>query len=70
VVVERLDKPVVVIVTAEFEAHGRRIAAHHGHPSMRMLVLPYPLEGLPEEELRRIAQDSYERLVRSLGTPV
>jgi hypothetical protein len=65
--VERLSKPVVVVVTAEFESHGRRIAAHYGHPSMRMLVLPYPLEGLPEEELRGIAQDSYERLVGLLG---
>jgi hypothetical protein len=57
-----------VVVTAEFESHGRRIAAHHGHPSLRMLVLPYPLEGLPEEEVKEIAQNSYERLVQSLGT--
>jgi hypothetical protein len=68
VVVERLDKPAVVVVTAEFESHGRRIAAHYGHPSIRMLVLPYPLEGQLEEELRGIAQDSYERLVCLLGT--
>jgi hypothetical protein len=58
---------VVCVVTSEFEAHGRRIAAHHGHPSHRFLVLPYPLEGLPEEEVRRIAEDAYGELLRCLG---
>ena len=54
-------------MTAEFEAHGRRIAAHHGHPSLHMLVLPYPLEGRPEEEVRAIAADAYGDLLVALG---
>jgi hypothetical protein len=57
----------VVVVTAEFEGHGRRIAAHHGHPSLHMLVLPYPLEGRPEEEVRAIAADAYGDLLVALG---
>jgi hypothetical protein len=65
--VERLAKPAVAVVTAEFEAHGRRIAAHHGHPSLHMLVLPYPLEGRPEGEVRAIAADAYGDLLVALG---
>jgi hypothetical protein len=54
-------------VTAEFEAHGRRIAAHHRHPSLPMVVLPYPLEGRPEEEVRQIAADAYGDVLVKLG---
>jgi len=57
----------VVVVTAEFEAHGRRIAAHHRHPSLPMVVLPYPLEGRPEEEVREIAADAYGDVLVKLG---
>jgi hypothetical protein len=57
----------VVVVTAEFEAFARRLAAHHGHPSLRLLVLPYPLESRPEEEVRQIARDSYGDALRALG---
>jgi hypothetical protein len=57
----------VVVVTAEFEAHGRRIAAHHGHPSLPMIVLPYPLEGRPDEEVRSIAAHAYGDVLVALG---
>jgi hypothetical protein len=67
VTVERLSKPAVVVVTEEFEAFAHRMAAHAGHPSLRVLVLPYPLEGRPEEEVRQIAADAYPRLLRTLG---
>jgi hypothetical protein len=69
VAVERLAKPSVVVVTAEFEAFAHRMAAHAGHPSLRVLVLPYPLEGRPEEEVRQIAADAYPGLLRALGVP-
>jgi hypothetical protein len=59
----------VVVVTAEFEQFARRMATHNGHPSMRVVVLPYPLEGLPEEEVHQIAVDSYPGLLRTLGVP-
>jgi hypothetical protein len=38
-----------------------------GHPNLRQLVLPYPLEGRPDEEVARIAEDAYPRLLASLG---
>ena len=67
--VEQLRKPAVVVVTEEFEAFAHRMAAHNGHPSLRVLVLPYPLEGRPDEEVRQIAADAYPRLLRTLGVP-
>ena len=65
--VERLSKPAVVVVTEEFEAFAHRMAAHAGHPSMRVVVLPYPLEGRPDDEVRRIAADAYPTLLQTLG---
>jgi hypothetical protein len=69
VTVEANELPAVVVVTEEFEAFAHRMAAHMGHPSLRVLVLPYPLEGRPDEEVRRIAADAYPRLLRALGVP-
>ena len=65
--VERLSKPAVVVVTEEFEAFAHRMAAHAGHPSLRLLVLPYPLEGRPDAEVRQIAADAYPALLQTLG---
>jgi hypothetical protein len=57
----------VVVVTEEFVELAHRMAAHHQRPSLRLLVLPYPLEGRPEEEVRQIALDAYPRLLDVLG---
>ena len=43
------------------------MASHLGHPSLRVLVLPYPLEGLPRAELRQIATDAYPQLFELIG---
>ncbi len=65
--VERLSKPAVVVVTEEFEAFAHRRAAHTGHLSLRGAVLPYPLEGRPDEEVRQVAADAYPTLLETLG---
>jgi len=57
----------VVVVTAEFVKLAAQLAELRGHPSLRTLVLPFPLEGRPEEEVRAIAEDAYPRLLRLLG---
>ncbi len=67
VVVEKLQKPVVVALTEEFSVHGRNIANIEGHGNMRQLVFPYPLEGLPSEEIRRIAMEMYPRFLKAIG---
>lgn len=66
VVAERL-KPVVAVVTEEFEVHGHNVATHLGHGDLRVLVLPYPLEARPEAELRAIADEHYPRALALLG---
>ncbi len=67
VVVAQHEKPVVAVVTEEFEVHGHNVATHLGHGDLKLLVLPYPLEARPEEELRAIADEFYPRAVAMLG---
>jgi hypothetical protein len=63
-------KAAVAVVTAEFEALGRTMATNAGRPGLRMHVLPYPLESLPEEEVRSIARDHWPRVLSTLGASV
>jgi hypothetical protein len=65
--VEELAKPAVVVITAEFTTIATQIARLSKHPSLRRLVLPYPLEGLPDEEVRAIAHGAFPELVQLLG---
>jgi hypothetical protein len=67
VLVEALGKPAVVVITEEFIRIAEQVSSLKGHPNLRQLVLPYPLEGRPEEEVVRIAEDAYPRLVAALG---
>ena len=64
---EDAGKPAVVAVCDEFETHGRNMASYLGHAHLKMLVLPYPLEALPEDELRKIAADYYPEFLDLLG---
>jgi hypothetical protein len=56
-----------VVLTDEFIRIAEQVARLKGHPSLRQLVLPYPLEGRPDEEVARIAEDAYPRLLAVLG---
>lgn len=67
VVVEDRQKPVVVAITEEFIEHGENVAKMEGHANMRQLVFPYPLEGLPEAEVRRIAEEWYPKFLSVIG---
>src|ERR1700733_2293259 len=67
VVVEQREKPVVAIVTEEFEGHGHNVGTHLGPGDLKGLVLPYPLEARPEEELRAIADEFYPQVLAQLG---
>jgi hypothetical protein len=62
-------KAAVVAVTQEFEVLARTMAANAGHASLRVLVLPYPLETRPEAEVRAIARQHYRPLLRAFGLP-
>ena len=67
VTVERHEKPVVAVVTEEFETHGHNVATHLGHRDLELLVLPYPLEARREAELREIADTYYPQVLDLLG---
>ncbi len=67
VVVEDRNKPVVVAITEEFIEHGKNIARMEGHADLRQLVFPYPLEGLPETQVRRIAEEWYAKFLTLIG---
>jgi hypothetical protein len=57
----------VVVITEEFVSIAGQIAGLRGHPDLRQLVLPYPLEARPEAEVRAIAADAYPRLLKVIG---
>jgi hypothetical protein len=67
VLVEELGKPAVVVITEEFVTIAAQIARLSSHPSLNRLVLPYPLEGLPDEEVRAIADGAFPQLLHLLG---
>lgn len=67
VTIERSERPVVAVVTEEFATHGANMAQHLGHGDLRVLVLPYPLEARPQEELLEIAATAYPRALDLLG---
>ncbi len=65
--VEDRKKPVVLAITEEFVEHGKNIANMEGHSNMRQLVFPYPLDGLPEKDVRRIAAEMYPKFLNVIG---
>ena len=60
-------KTAVAVVTQEFEALAHSMAANAGRSGLRVHVLPYPLDSLPEKEVREIAREHYRPLLRTLG---
>ena len=60
-------KAAVAVVTQEFEVLAHTMAANAGRPGLRVVVLPYPLETRPEEEVRNVARDHWGPFLRSIG---
>lgn len=67
---EKQHRPAIVAVTEEFAQHAHNMANHLGHRDLKVLVLPYPLEARPEDELRKIAYEYYPRFLELLGATV
>lgn len=65
--VEAKGKPVAAAICEEFVSHARTTASFLGHPELKVLVLPYPLEARPEPELQVIAEESYPRFLTLIG---
>jgi hypothetical protein len=69
-VVAARGKAAVAVVTAEFEALAHTMASNAGRPGLRVHVLPYPLESLPEEAVREIAREQWPAVLATLGATV
>jgi len=65
--IEATNTPVIALVCDEFATHGANMARHLGHGDLKILVMPYPLEARPEEELRAIADEYYPQALQLLG---
>jgi hypothetical protein len=59
--------PAVAILTAAFADLGARMAAHNERPDLKIIVMPYPIEDKPEEEVREIARVFYPQVLATLG---
>lgn len=59
--------PTVAVCTEHFEGLARTLAAQRGHTSIRVQLMPYPIEGRAESEVRQIARATYGSLLDSLG---
>jgi hypothetical protein len=59
--------PTVVVCTEHFVTLARSLAAQRGHRELRIEVLPFPLEGRPEEEVRQVARAHYDSMLSALG---
>jgi hypothetical protein len=70
VAVASAGKTAVAVVTAEFEALGHTMATNAGRPGLRVHVLPYPLETLPEADVRAIAREHWPKVLETLGVRV
>ncbi len=65
--VETLKKPAIAAICDEFLTHGKNMSIFLGHPDLKVLVFPYPLEGRPDDELRGIAKEWYPKFLAMLG---
>ena len=67
VAIEQHARPVIAVVTEEFATHGHNMAKHLGHGDLSVLVLPYPLEARPDDELLEISAEYYPQALKLLG---
>src|SRR6476659_2417305 len=67
VAIEQRERPVIAVVTEEFATHGHNMAKHLGHGDLSVLVLPYPLEARPDDELLEISAEYYPQALKLLG---
>jgi hypothetical protein len=56
-----------VVATEHFEPLARILSAEGGRPGLRVMVLPYPYDTLPEDEVRGHARALFPQLLQTLG---
>ena len=63
---ERLGKPAVTLVAAFYEALFVETAAAEGIPGLKRVVLPFPIEGLPDDVVRRAGREAFDAVAAAL----
>lgn len=62
--------PSVALVTQEFVTLARRTADGLGFDDLPLVVLPHPFETLPENLIRKLAEDHVDAIISKLVAPV
>ncbi|MGD9798789.1 MAG: hypothetical protein AB7H43_02870 [Acidimicrobiia bacterium] len=62
--------PTVTLITPDLLGVARRTAETRGWPDLRIVTLPQFLDDLPDEEVRALAADKYDEIVKALLAPV
>ena len=62
--------PTTAVATRHFESLAQLLAEEGGRPGLRLVVLPYPYDTLPEEEVRAHARAAFPELLDTLGATV
>jgi hypothetical protein len=60
---ERLGIPTVAVITDRFEASARAMAEANGLPDYPFAVIPHPIAGIGDDDLRARAEAAVRRLV-------
>ena len=61
------DIPTVVVSTKHFERLARALAEKSGRADLRVQLVPYPLEGRLEDDVRQIAREHFAPMLERLG---
>lgn len=59
--------PAVAIVTESFADLAQQMARHNNRPDLKILVLPYPLDDIPEADIRAVGRQYYPELLKMVG---
>lgn len=62
------DKPAVLVASSVFEQAAAHQAAALGQPDIRRVLVPHPIQDRTDEELRMLANDAVEEILRGLQT--
>jgi len=65
-VLEQRGVPTVVVGTSEFEALARLEAKNRGIETLPLALVPHPLGGIQEDEVKKKAELAVNAVVRAL----
>jgi len=65
-VLEQRGVPTVVVGTSEFEALARLEAKNRGIETLPLALVPHPLGGILEDEVKKKAELAVDAVVRAL----